>query len=213
MIAKLCYKGADELGRKFAEETGAWRQRNAGAILEQANQKYERLGFNGDEQASPRLVHHILDEGSWSESSIVQDLWSGLLASSCTLEGNDDSNLIFINLLRDITSTQAKIINYSCENAFKMVTAAGWIQANHLSVELDEIVNLSGVEDIQRLDRELDHLRSLGLLHGGFSPYHTSADLTPTPLGLQMYVRCKGYIGSPVEYFGLLRADANLPNN
>jgi hypothetical protein len=31
------------------------------------------------------------------------------------------------------------------------------------------------------------------------------ADLAPTSLGLQMYVRCQAYTGSPANYFGLTK--------
>jgi len=39
---------------------------------------------------------------------------------------------------------------------------------------------------------------------GDFAPEDFKhADLAPTPLGLQMYVRCQGSTMSPAEYFGL----------
>jgi len=61
--------------------------------------------------------------------------------------------------------------------------------------------------DLHRLDRELDHLRSLGLLdaHTGFKMHAQDkiADVTPSTLGLQMFARCRGCRGSPEAFFGL----------
>ncbi|WP_236445532.1 hypothetical protein, partial [Pseudomonas syringae] len=54
-----------------------------------------------------------------------------------------------------------------------------------------------------QLDRELDHLRHLGVIESGFDINTTVADITPTALGLQLYVRSQGYIGSPIAYFEL----------
>ena len=51
----------------------------------------------------------------------------------------------------------------------------------------------------------MDHLRGQELIIGGFNANSNSenANITPTALALQLYVRCQGYIGSPCDYFGL----------
>lgn len=73
-------------------------------------------------------------------------------------------------------------------------------------MSLEELQECSGIEDFQRLDRELDHLRELGLIGGGhsvggFNPESTEADVTPTALALQMYARCNGWINNPLDFF------------
>jgi hypothetical protein len=72
-----------------------------------------------------------------------------------------------------------------------------------LLVELKIIEEITECSDFHRLDRELDHLRALELINGGFDPDSTDADITPSALALQLYVRSQGYIGSPIDYFGL----------
>ena len=204
ILAKLCYPGADELGADLAERTSLWRRKNALNVLEKANKKYDRYAVTGREHAHPRLAHKVVEESSWTDNDYIQEMWAGLLASSCTEEGSDESNLIFINVLSQLTSVQATILNYACERTDKEVTKAGWIiAAGSLTVELDKLVEITGISDFHRLDRELDYMRALELIVGGFDPYSTAANVTPTALGLQMYVRCQGYVGSPVEYFGL----------
>jgi hypothetical protein len=71
IIAKLCYKASDELGVCFAERTSEWRKENALVILQKAEDKYEKLSVSGSEHAHPRLVHHIIEEGSWSDSASI----------------------------------------------------------------------------------------------------------------------------------------------
>ena len=203
VIAKLCYRASDDIGEGLSEKTSEWRRNNALVILNGAEKKYNENSVTGNEQAHPRLVHHIIEEGSWTDTTLVQEMWSGLLASSCTESGDDESNLIFINILKQLSSIQAGIIKYACENAEVVVSDAGWIGAEVLSLELDQLIKITSVDDIHRLDRELDHLRALELITEGFHPSTTDACITPTSLALQLYVRSQGYVGSPIEYFGL----------
>ena len=131
-------------------------------------------------------------------------MWAGLLASSCSVTGDDDSNLIFINILSQITSLQAKIVNYACEKAEKEVSTNGLVvSASHLVFKVEKLIQVTGNSDFNRLDRELDHLRYLGVMRGGIHTNTESVDLTPTDLGLQMFVRCQGSNESPIIYFKL----------
>lgn len=217
ILAKLCYKVADDIGTEFADHTNKWRAENAGRLLEKTNAKYDQHSITGNETALPRLVHRIIGEGSWIEDDQVQDMWAGLLASACTEDGDDESNLIFINILSQITSMQVNIINYACKNSEKHLTKAGWILSKQVSIELEELRMITGIDDFHRFDRELDHLRELGLIRGefggagGFRIDSTNAIITPTPLALQMYARCQGYKGSPVDYFGISAAEQATP--
>ena len=65
-------------------------------------------------------------------------MWGGLLASSCTTDGDDESNLIFINILSQITSLQAKIINYACEKVKKHVFKSGFVVPSRLLTFINE---------------------------------------------------------------------------
>lgn len=203
ILAKLCYAAADEIGADIVERTSNWRRRNATVILEHTAEKYEEISKTGSEHAPPRLVHKALDEGSWTDDIHVREMWAGLLVSSCSEDGRDEGNLVFINILSQLTTLEARILNYACENADVGATAAGWITAEDLKVDLKTLTAITGVDDFHRLDRELDHMRALELfsITGGFDPRSTDADITPTALALQMYVRCQGHTGSPLEFY------------
>ena len=63
---------------------------------------------------------------------------------------------------------------------------------------------LFGTQDLQRLDRELDHLRELGLVSRGIIPGSSNtAELTLSPLALHLYVRAQGSKLSPTTYWNL----------
>ena len=82
----------------------------------------------GDEagrlQAHPRMVMRVIEDGSWSDDATVQKMWAGLLASSCCPDGRDESNLMFINLLGQLTSSQVRILRFACETANKILAPA-----------------------------------------------------------------------------------------
>lgn len=211
ILAKLCYRVADEIGANFGERTSNWRLRNATTILEVTEEKYDAVSKTGKEHAPPRLIHKILEEGSWTDDTNLQKMWAGLLVSSCSHDGRDEGNLVFINILSQLTTLQVKVLDYACKKAKIRVTTAGWITTSNFEVDLNTLVAITGVDDFHRLDRELDQMRGLQLITTGFHPEEQNADISPTTLALQMYAKCQGFMGSPLQFYGVEIKD-QLPN-
>jgi hypothetical protein len=208
-LGRICLPAAEELGLLFRDRVNHWRVIQASKIAEKAERKLKSQPENEQVQAHPRLVGMVIEHGSWVDADDVQEMWAGLLSSSCTKDGKDESNLMFMNLLAQLTTSQARMLSYGCENSKKLLSSSGLINVvGYVRVAMTQLVSIAGIDDINRLDRELDHLRTLGLLSGGVyldAPLPWAADLVPTPLGLQMYVRCQGYTGPPANYFGLTK--------
>lgn len=203
-LSRICLPAAEEFGFLLRDRVREWRAAHIAAIAEKAQKRLENSNAPQNVHAHPRLVSEILEEGSWIDDSVVQDMWGGLLSSSCTETGDDDSNLLFINMLSNLTRLEARLLKYICEHANKRMEPNGLIQAADLVITLDVLKQITAESDIHRLDRELDHLREIGLINGGFLPgIDTSAHVSPSPIALHMYVRCQGVRVSPTEYFGL----------
>ncbi len=205
-LGAICLPFAEEFGFLLKDKVSNWRANNAVNIVTEA----QKLIGNSDLTelaAPPRIVMEVINKGSWNEEDYIQSFWAGLLASSVTEGGRDDGNLLFVDLLGQLTSVQIKILNFACEQSEKFHTKVGWIYASGLMVTLEALVKITDIQDYQRLDRELDSLRAAGLiggelgLGGGFDIEGLEAWITPTPLALQMYVRGQGYVGSPIDYF------------
>ena len=169
----------------------------------EAQVRFEKYQPQKEAYAHPRLIAATIEQGSWTDDMTVQEMWAGLLASSCSSDGRDESNLIFISLLSQITGLQVRLLNYACKAVEKSVTSIGLImpQRKNLRINVLELKHIAGIDDIHRLDRELDHLRGLELIDEGFDFVRSDVDITPTALALNLYVRCQGYIGSPVNFF------------
>lgn len=205
-LARICLPAAEEFGLLLQDKVRAWRANNALRVVETAQAK---LGNSAvPMHAHPRLVASIIDHGSWSDDPDFQSIWGGLLASSCTPDGKDDSNLIFVNLLSNLTGIQIRVIAYACEQCKKKVSPLGLIgPASELQIDEAKLKEITGSIDLHRIDRELDNLRGLELINNGIDMQSHTIEISPTSLALNLYARCQGFSGSPVEYFGVQQAD------
>ena len=212
ILSRICNPAAEEIGLLLRDKVKDWRANNAKSILLKAEKHLAKKSDLDKCHAHPRLLVGAIENGSWSDNDVVQEMWAGLLASSCNPGKPDDGNLIFIELLARLTEIEIVILKYSVESAKKYVSKAGWPVADVFQLSIEQLVTITGIQDFHRIDRELDHLRSLGLicgadtnyaLGGGFNMDSKLADICPTPLALHLYVRSHGFIGSPIEYFDL----------
>lgn len=201
-LSRICLPAAEEFGLLLKDKVSGWRSKNAVKIANKAQTLLDGQINNTILHAHPRIVYAAIENGSWAEDDFMQNLWAGLLASSCTETGKDESNLILVNLLSQLTTSQALLVSHICQNCKTFQTKAGWIASQPFYMELEELIAVMKTSDIYQIDRELDHLRGMELISSGFSSEHTKADVTPYPLCLNLYVRSQGYIGNPSDYFG-----------
>ena len=215
LLARICLPAAEELGLLFKDKVHAWRGKNAAAIAAAAEACLALSDDKKNASVHPRIAGAIFDSGSWSDDDTVQKMWGGLLASACLKGGVDQSNLIFINFLNQLTPSEVKILEFSCTRTKFTLSSGGLvISESELVVDAQRALEISGLHELDRLDLELDHLRGLGLLGltGGFSADRATpeqatvmptADLTSTSLSLQFYVKCRGFTGTLREFLKL----------
>ncbi len=206
-LSIVCKPVLEELGGLLHDNVRVWRLSNVQNIIEKAKGKLEFDGKTLQMKASPRVALRIIEQGSTIDNEEVQELWAGLFASSCSEDGQDDANLIFVTILNQLTTAQVKILKYSVENSEKHLHANGFVTSGELTCNSETLLAISGVSDIHRLDRELDYLRSLNLigspLSGGFTygDKELIANIKPTDLSLNLYVKAQGFNGSCAEYW------------
>lgn len=203
--------GLEELGFLIKDNVRKWRLNNLLSILEKAK---GRLEFDGKElnlTANARVGLAIMEESSKVDDEELQNLWAGLFASSCSPDGHDDSNMNFVDLIRRMSSLEAKILDYACTHCQKILFCNQLIGADSLTISFDTLVEITGTDDRYRLDRELDHMRSIELLvssgflgGGGFSvdDDKLDANITPSPLALNLYYKTHSLDKSPIEFWG-----------
>ena len=119
----------------------------------------------------------------------------------------------FVDLLRRMSSVEAKILDYACRNCNKYIYPNQLIIAENITVSFETLVKIAGTNDRYRLDSELDHMRSIELLlqggsfadsGGGFTASDNSleANITPSPLALNLYFKTHSLGISPKVFWG-----------
>ena len=211
---ELVFKpGLEEIGYLVKDEVRLWRLNNILRTLEKAKGKMEFDGKDLNLTANARVGLNIMEGCSEVDNEELQDLWAGLFASSCTPDGKDDSNMNFVDLLRRMSSVEAKIIDYASSNSKKYIYPNKLIIADRLFVPFNALASIAGTDDIYRLDSELDHMRSIELLNqgdalegtgGGFTVSDTTpeANITPSALALNLYFKTHSTGKSPKEFWG-----------
>jgi hypothetical protein len=202
--------GLEELGFLVKDKVRFWRLNNIMRMLEKAK---GLMNFDGQDLnlcANPRVGLAIMEGCSEVDDDELQELWAGLFVSSCTPDGRDDSNLNFVDLIRHMSSVEARIIEYACKNSQKVICPNKLIVAKELIVSFDDLSKIAGTDDIYRLDSELDHMRSIELLasgvffSGGFSSDDEllDANISPSALALNLYFKTHSTGKSPIEFWG-----------
>ena len=212
----ISFPAAEEFGYLLEDKIRFWRRNNIVKMVNESNYILKSNGSIDDLTAPPRIVCKIMEEGSLIDNEKVQEMWAGLLASSCTVGGKDESNLIYVDLLSKLTSSEVALLNHLCDHTKKGVSHNGLIYVEFITLGLDILQTLFGFKDIHKINHEISHLKSLGLVQSVDSSDSSVfyAMLKPTPLCLNMYVKCKGSSVSPVEYWsGCLHDDVRPENS
>jgi hypothetical protein len=180
---------------------------NAVEIALKAESLWASRPDRGDLLCDHSLALRILDDGSWTESETIRNDWAGLLASSCSLSSNDQSNSAFVELFSQLTVNHMRIVDEVCAHSEKYFTPDGQIASRPFIASSDEIMLFSDSRDLLRMGRALQHLSELGLLEERFkTSMFVPVDeitITPTSLGLQLYARCAGHPGPPESFYGV----------
>lgn len=170
-LGRICNPAADEIGLLLQDKVKAYRNRNFANIATKAEEKVkENSSFNPE--VNPRILYSIYENGSWSDSETLQNMWAGLLASSC-FDGASDQNMLYVDILSKISVPEARLFSYVAEKvewAINEDTALP--ESNYFFPNTYEIRDACGVSDLDKLDEAMTHLSALGLIK--FEDYSAS---------------------------------------
>lgn len=214
-LRRICPSATQELKLLFREGLGNMRVPNAIAIAHRAEimlaaeSNFERM------HAPASVVLRIVKEGSWAEDTATQNLWAGILVTACTMTGDDESNLPYIDLLAEMATVDTRLYVEACSKAPKLFATNGAVTASPLMCTADHMIHLTGTKDLSKIDRNILQLSILGLLEprekAKYFSFAQTANLTPTALGLELYARCQGHRGAPFEYYATQPSESAKP--
>ncbi len=193
-LRRICPPAAEEIRQMLYERIS---NKRAASAVEIAFKAEELLGQRGNDMlAHPDVVLRILEDGSWSEVDWIQKLWAGLLVTSCTGNGQDKSNLVFVELLEKLTPIHLRILCAACKKGDAAISAGESATTLALYCTAEELIDATGSKSLLKIQQTIGHLSTFGLLaESGKSSYVPIAEktkTTPTILGLRMHARCQG---------------------
>ena len=202
-LTAICLPAAEEFGFLLKDKLRYWRLSNIIKMIEKSKGKFD---FDGkDLKINPRIGMGIIDHSSWQSDELILELWAGLLYTSSLSGEKDDSNLIFIELLKSLTGVQCRLIQHICSNLEITKDKNGLICTEKgLKINTKELQKITECDSIARLDLEIDHLRSLDLIPSGQfandsgfvmnQEDFTSVSIRPTALMLHLYQKTNGIV-------------------
>jgi hypothetical protein len=145
---------------------------------------------------SPPLIRQILEEGSRSNDGQILRYWSGILASTCLDCPDRRASAGFVTLLSGLAPIHIRILDAAGARGIQAERESGFKFPENYHCTMEEVAEITGVQDPAEIDSAVDYLDGLGLLemtvkHSG----HKQFNLTPTLLGLKFYARCTAQTG------------------
>ncbi len=204
-LCRLCHAEAHEAILLLGGELGEPRTEKAMEIAHNAEKLLASEPDADRMRAHPHLVASILREGSWADD-ITMHLWAGLLATSSTIEGTDESNTVFVDLLENITHYQSRIFIAACTQAFELMSGSGYPPPTRIIFTPEEMIRITGMYDLPRIAMYVAYLFNYGIIEKvfDFTSYlpTESFDITPSRQALELFKRCKGHcikLNSPLD--------------
>jgi hypothetical protein len=187
-----------EISHALLDRLSNKRVESAIAIALMCELALEKNADLGKVRADSEIIIRIIESGSWIEESWIRKLWAGMLASSCSGDGHDRSNLLFIDMLARLTPIHLRIFSHACKKASEAIAAGASESTLDLYSETRELMEVADTHSFPRIQQTIGHLASYGLLADISRPSYVAMSdkaktkTTPTALGLKIYSRCNG---------------------
>ena len=194
-LCRLCQDEANDAIELLGGKLDPTRTENAMEIAYGAQKLLAARPYAEKMRAHPPLVLSILKHGSWADE-LTRQLWVGLLATSCSLDGKDESNSEFAELLVNVTRSQCRILLSGCMKVLEARRTSGDAGPTRVILTPEQMIRLTAMYDMTRNATDVAHLFITGIVEKNFdfTSYVTTEaiDITPSRLGLELYERGKG---------------------
>lgn len=197
-LQKISPLAKSEIRHALHERLSNKRIASAVEIALQAEGVLSRSGQTGKVLAHSDVVMRIVESGSWIEDNWIRTMWAGLLVSACTTDGQDTSNLTFIDLLARQTPVHLRILSHVCKRAEEAVAAGAPLKSVEVLCTAQELTDAADSHSLARIHQTVGQLANSGLIVESARPSYASVldkektKATPTALGFSMYLRCHG---------------------
>ena len=158
-------------------------------------------------RADAGTIKRIIADGSWADEDWIQQLWAGLLATSCAVNPKDQLDSDLADRFSQLAPVHLRIFKAACTQAEKFETDDWVVAAKPLICEVKVLQLISRVQSLAKIERDVFHLADLGLLEQSVRSRSLlppeEINITPSSLGLRLYALCNGHRGLLQNFYGL----------
>jgi hypothetical protein len=203
-LTRICPSKAEEIRRLLRGGLGSVRVVNAVEIALKAETMVDHEPNSELMRANTHIVFRIIEDGSWADEDWMKQLWSGLLATSCSADGREKTDTTLVDRFAQLAPVHVRIFKEACSKATKFVSETGTASAKPLIYNFEALQKVAGSKSHAGIERDVHHLSSLDLLietvgSGLLQP--EQIEITPSVLGLTMYARCNGHRGALEDFY------------
>lgn len=193
VVRSVCPQAVEQFRTMLRKDFSSVRVRDAVCITQMAAKMMGSGAWLNGLSAPAALVLRIMEMGSWASDEWTQRLWAGLLVSSCTPEGNDQSNAELVETLCQLAAVHLHILELASRKYVEAV-AGGATQAPPIT--LHEMTKLLDLTNLTKTLRSVGELADRGLMtpvkRAPNDVQDENAWTTIMPRGLLMVARCQG---------------------
>lgn len=206
-LFRLCPGATEDLKRLVYKDLGNMRVANAVQIALRAESILSAEPNGYRMHANLQTVLRIMEDGSWADEDWIQKAWSGLLAMSCGVDEKDQLDPDLADRFSQLAPVHIKIFEAACKRAEKFETDSWEVDAKPLAFSIAEIQQISDVQSLAKIERDVFHLANLGLIEQGARSRSMQPmdeiNVTPSRLGLRLYALCSGHRGMLQDFYGI----------
>lgn len=164
-LGRICNPAADEFGLLLKDKVAAYRLKNFTSILGKAEEKISKKSEGDEPEVHPRILYSIFENGAWADTDILQEMWAGLLTSSC-FNGVSDKNILYVDIMSKMSATEARLFEYVAKNSeWKISDATALPESFAIFPPVSDVLNVCEISGSDVLDEVLAHLKSLGVIY------------------------------------------------
>jgi hypothetical protein len=199
LLRKICPSAAEEIRLMLHQRLSNRREASAVEITLKAQELLAGREHDTYRLAHPDMVRRILENGSWTEDNWIRQWWAGLLVSSCSADGLDTSNSVFIDLLAKLTPAHLRVLSFACRKDTGLLADSDPAARPDVYCTANELIEAVRSQSLARIQQTMGQLSSLGLLAENRNPSYVAVTekgkktrIEPTALALKMHARCNG---------------------
>lgn len=193
LLGKTCFLIGEDLAKLY--------KKGRDKIIEKAEKKIKNK--NDGKSSNLRVTRDVFWNGAYTDEAICAEYFGGILASSRSEDGKDDSNIYYVDLIKSLSTKQLKLhylIYSSFNKAFsedvskKELNPGQETELSKVPIFLlsNEICNIVNDSDF---GKDLHVLHAKGLIYSFKSDFHKVNNnkiiqylkVTSSSLGIQLY--------------------------